>query len=114
MYRTGDLVRLDEDLGMYEFRGRLGDQVKVRGNRVELGEVEAALRAAPGVRAAAARLVGEELWGYVTGEPDLGRVRAHVAGELPGYAVPGRLVPLAELPLNANGKLDRAALPDRR
>ncbi|MGV0358724.1 amino acid adenylation domain-containing protein [Corynebacterium mastitidis] len=114
MYRTGDLVRLDEDLGMYEFRGRLGDQVKVRGNRVELGEVEAALRVAPGVRAAAARLVGEELWGYVTGEPDLGRVRAHVAGELPGYAVPGRLVSLAELPLNANGKLDRAALPDRR
>ncbi|MEK0373702.1 amino acid adenylation domain-containing protein [Corynebacterium mastitidis] len=114
MYRTGDLVRLDKELGMYEFRGRLGDQVKVRGNRVELGEVEAALRAAPGVRAAAARLVGEELWGYVTGEPDLGQVRAHVAGELPGYAVPGRLVPLAELPLNANGKLDRAALPDRR
>ncbi|KQB83089.1 amino acid adenylation domain-containing protein [Corynebacterium oculi] len=118
-YRTGDLVRFDPALGMYEFRGRLGDQVKVRGNRVELGEVEAALRAAPGVRGAAARLVGEELWGYVTGASQgnpvgLPAVRAHLEGALPAYAVPTHLVPLDALPLSANGKLDRRALPTQR
>ncbi|WPF65769.1 MULTISPECIES: amino acid adenylation domain-containing protein [unclassified Corynebacterium] len=114
-YRTGDLVRFDEALGMYEFRGRLGDQVKVRGNRVELGEVEAALRAAPGVSGAAARLVGEELWGYVTGASHVApEVRAHLERELPAYAVPTHLVPLDSLPLSANGKLDRSALPTQR
>ncbi|KQB83982.1 amino acid adenylation domain-containing protein [Corynebacterium lowii] len=119
-YRTGDLVRFDTGLGMYEFRGRLGDQVKVRGNRVELGEVEAALRAVPGVSNAAARLVGEELWGYVTGidlataASDAEGVRAQVADALPAYAVPGHIVVMEALPVSANGKLDRAALPQQR
>ncbi|MBC3185626.1 amino acid adenylation domain-containing protein [Corynebacterium sp. zg-331] len=114
MYRTGDLVRFDEELGMYEFRGRIGEQVKVRGNRVELGEVEATLLGAPGVTGAACLLVGEELWGYVTGEVDPDRVRAHLRGVLPGYAVPGRLVRLERLPLGRNGKLDKSALPQQR
>lgn len=114
-YRTGDLVRFDAELGMYEFRGRLGDQIKVRGNRVELGEVEAALRAVSGVTGAAARLVGEELWGYVTGAScALAEVRAQVERVLPAYAVPTHLVVLDSLPLSANGKLDRSALPTQR
>ncbi len=118
LYRTGDLVRWRPD-GRIEFLGRRDGQVKVRGFRVELGEVEAALARAPGVRAAAvaARPDGEskELVGYVVwegpGEGDLGALRGALAGRLPPYMIPSRLVVLDTLPLNANGKVDRGGLP---
>ncbi|WP_406044088.1 amino acid adenylation domain-containing protein [Micromonospora sp. NBC_00898] len=110
MYRTGDLVRYRADGGL-EFLGRRDQQVKVRGHRLELGEVEAALRAVPGVREAAAALHGDHLLGYVTGDADAEQVRARLATMLPGYAVPSAVLVLPALPMTPNGKLDRSALP---
>ncbi|MBW4716879.1 non-ribosomal peptide synthase/polyketide synthase [Saccharothrix sp. SC076] len=115
MYRTGDLARWTAD-GVVEFLGRVDHQVKLRGFRIELGEVEAALTAAPGVRAAAVVLregVGGEpaLVGYLVGTPDLAAVRRSALSALPEYMLPSAFVVLDELPLSANGKLDRKALP---
>ncbi|MFH0521477.1 amino acid adenylation domain-containing protein [Streptomyces sp. M41] len=107
MYRTGDLARWRSD-GAVEFLGRIDDQVKVRGYRIELGEVRAALVARPGVVDAAV-IVSEEdqrLIAYVVGEvPDL-------TDALPEYMIPSAFVQLDAIPLTANGKLDRRALPD--
>jgi amino acid adenylation domain-containing protein len=118
MYRTGDMVRRRSD-GVLEFIGRADDQVKIRGFRVELGEVEAALTALPGVRQAVAHTHVQDgdtaLVGYVVpsgGPLDLARLRQTLADRVPGYLVPGHLVELADVPLGPNGKLDRAALPD--
>ncbi|MFE6775104.1 non-ribosomal peptide synthase/polyketide synthase [Streptomyces sp. NPDC057702] len=117
MYRTGDLARRRVD-GTVEFRGRADDQVKVRGFRVEPGEVEGVLAAHPGVRDAAV-VAREEHHGakrlvaYVVGEEglDIEDVRAHAERALPDYLVPSAFVTLAALPLSAHGKVDRAALP---
>ncbi|MEV7098319.1 amino acid adenylation domain-containing protein [Amycolatopsis sp. NPDC051045] len=114
LYRTGDLVRRRPD-GELEFLGRVDDQVKVRGFRIELGEVDAALARCAGVRAAAAAVRrdaqgGQRLVGYVVGETE--RVRAECGQWLPAYAVPTEIVTLDALPVNAAGKLDRAALPE--
>ncbi|MCZ1070320.1 non-ribosomal peptide synthetase [Rhodococcus sp. A5(2022)] len=103
--------------GALEYVGRADDQVKIRGFRVELGEVEAALGAVPGVDAAVvvahtdARAV-RRLVGYVTGTADPGVVRASVAARLPDYLVPAVILPLPVLPTTANGKVDRKALPE--
>ncbi|WET82701.1 amino acid adenylation domain-containing protein [Amycolatopsis sp. QT-25] len=113
MYRTGDLVRWVPGRGL-EYLGRRDGQVKVRGHRVELGEVEAALVAVPGVRAAAAAVRGPRLVGYVVGEVDPDEVRAELAGRVPEHLVPAAVVVLDTLPLTANGKIDRAALPAPR
>ena len=114
VYRTGDLVRWLPG-GELEYVGRADDQVKLRGFRIEPGEVEAALAACPGVSAAAVVVQGDgaarRLVGYVTGtatEPD---ARAFAARRLPAHMVPARVVVLDALPLTANGKVDRAALP---
>jgi amino acid adenylation domain-containing protein len=112
-YRTGDIVR--ELIDGYEFLGRRDDQVKVAGRRVELGEIEAQLRSAPGVTAAAAAVrktaAGNTvLVGYVTGDVDPSRVRAQAAERLPDGIVP-LIVPLDALPLASSGKLARDALP---
>ncbi|MDX3225470.1 non-ribosomal peptide synthase/polyketide synthase [Streptomyces sp. ME19-01-6] len=115
MYRTGDVVRWAGE-GALEFLGRADDQVKIRGHRIELGEVEAHLRARPGVTDAVASAVpGPEgrprLVGYVVGAPDPGAVRRALGEALPEYMVPSVVVGLDSLPLTPNGKVDRKALP---
>ncbi|WP_211225471.1 non-ribosomal peptide synthetase [Amycolatopsis nigrescens] len=111
LYRTGDLARWSP-AGQLEFLGRVDDQVKIRGFRIELGEVEAALLRHPEV-ANAAVVLDETgaLAAFVTG-PGAGpaALTAHVESLLPSYMVPSSVVVLDELPLNANGKLDRQAL----
>ncbi|TSD82757.1 AMP-binding protein, partial [Mycobacterium sp. KBS0706] len=113
MYRSGDLVRRRGD-GAIEYLGRLDHQVKLRGLRIELGEIEAGLRAYPGVRDAVVVLRDGRLVGYVAGDvaPDEGELKQHLSALVPEYMVPSRLLWLNRLPLSANGKLDRKALPD--
>ncbi|MDT0528003.1 amino acid adenylation domain-containing protein [Micromonospora sp. DSM 115977] len=114
MYRSGDLVRRRAD-GTIEFVGRADDQVKVRGFRVEPGEVEAALRHVPGVREAAVLLREDapgdaHLVGYLVGDVTAEAAREQLRRRLPEHLVPTRWVVLERLPLTANGKLDRRAL----
>src|SRR5204863_8100904 len=87
-------------------------QVKLRGLRIELGEVESVLADFAGVRGAVVTVVADRLIGYVAGEVEAAGVRAHAARVLPGYMVPAIVVVLNALPLTPNGKLDRRALPD--
>jgi amino acid adenylation domain-containing protein len=111
LYRTRDLGRRLPS-GDIQYLGRLDQLVKIRGFRIELGEVEATVGAAPGVVHAAALARDEQLVVFYTSERELvtGELRAHVATRLPPHAVPNRFVHLAELPRNANGKIDRGAL----
>ncbi|MEV4050072.1 amino acid adenylation domain-containing protein [Amycolatopsis sp. NPDC049688] len=119
LYRTGDVVRHGPD-GLLEFRGRADDQIKIRGFRVELGEIEAALAAEPDVRQAAAVLRGRgadaRLIGYAVPAPgtdlDPADLRRRLRGRLPDYMVPSGIVVLPAMPLGDNAKVDRAALPD--
>jgi amino acid adenylation domain-containing protein len=122
LYRTGDLGRRRED-GAIEFLGRRDEQVKVRGFRVELGEVEAALARHPGVRATAAAapelaagergLVAYAVVARANGSqpPDADALRAWLAARLPEPMVPAAVVLLDALPLTPSGKVDRRALP---
>ncbi|MFD7137778.1 amino acid adenylation domain-containing protein, partial [Streptomyces sp. NPDC059894] len=110
MYRTGDLARWSAD-GRLEFVGRADEQVKIRGFRVELGEVEAALAAHPGVGRVAVVVRDGRLIGYVVGDVDGEDVRAFATSRLPEYMVPSAVVVLDAFPLTVNGKIDRAALP---
>ncbi|GAA2784065.1 hypothetical protein GCM10010521_73150 [Streptomyces rameus] len=135
MYRTGDLVRWTAD-GRLRFAGRADDQVKLRGFRIEPGEIESALRRSPLVRdavvavratetpgapardgmqeapAAPARLVAYVVPARPSGAGlPVGELRLHLAGLLPPHMVPSVFVPLDRLPLTPNGKTDRRALP---
>ncbi|MFJ9419578.1 amino acid adenylation domain-containing protein, partial [Streptomyces sp. NPDC101227] len=119
MYRTGDLVRWTA-AGMLEFLGRGDDQVKVRGFRIEPGEIEAALAAHPDVAravvvATAGRNGAKQLAGYAVPRPgatlDAAALRAHLSATLPDHMVPARYAVLDALPLTPNGKVDRRALP---
>ncbi len=118
MYRTGDAARFTED-GLIEFLGRRDDQVKIRGFRVELGEVETALAAQPGVRQAVVicreDAPGDKrLVGYLVLGPEASsgqEIRRALAAALPAYMVPSVLMPLDAIPMSANGKVDRRALP---
>jgi amino acid adenylation domain-containing protein len=117
VYRTGDFGRM-LPCGEIEFLGRRDGQAKLHGNRIELGDVEAALLATPGVTAAAARLFqpargSPQLIGYVVCDRAVpaGAVRETAAARLPAYMIPSHVVAIERLPLTANGKVDRAALP---
>jgi acyl carrier protein len=119
MYRSGDLARLRRD-GELELLGRSDDQLKIRGFRVEPAEVEIALRRHPRVRdclVLGRDFPGEDrrLVAYVIpaegAAPDAAELQAHLGEGLPGYMVPAHVVTLERFPLNANGKIDRTALP---
>ncbi|GAA2000423.1 hypothetical protein GCM10009799_29700 [Nocardiopsis rhodophaea] len=119
LYRTGDLARWRPD-GVIEYLGRNDDQIKIRGQRVEPGEIEAALLAHPDVGEAAIAVYGDDarqrIAAYVAAAPggrsvDRGEIRAHAAQRLPEYMVPAAVTVLDRFPISANGKLDRAALP---
>jgi thioesterase domain-containing protein/acyl carrier protein len=117
MYRTGDLGRFRVD-GALDYLGRNDFQVKVRGYRIELGEIEATLATHPAVRQAVVVAYEEapgdqRLVAYVTSDspPAFDDLRAHLRAKLPEYMVPGRFLVLDRLPLTANNKVDRKALP---
>ncbi|OYT81438.1 non-ribosomal peptide synthetase [Pseudomonas sp. PGPPP2] len=122
LYRTGDLARRRSD-GVLEYVGRIDHQVKIRGYRIELGEIEARLHEQPQVRDAAVGVQegvnGKHLVGYLVAADEtlnpserLDRIKQHLRAELPEYMVPLHWLWLDRLPLNANGKLDRKALPE--
>ncbi|HEX7334472.1 MAG TPA: amino acid adenylation domain-containing protein, partial [Pyrinomonadaceae bacterium] len=119
LYRTGDLVRYRED-GAIEYMGRVDHQVKLRGFRIELGEIEAVLRRHPEVEEAVVMLSGDgpdqnkRLVAYLVSErePNVSHYQTYLRERLPEYMVPAVFVRLEQLPLTANGKLDRGRLPD--
>ena len=118
LYASGDLVRYLPD-GDLQFIGRNDNQIKIRGFRIELGEIEAVLRRQPAVDEAVVVVrgtgVARELVAYVVWAPgqaaEWERLREYLRARVPGYMVPGAFVALEQLPLTANGKIDRAALP---
>ncbi|RQZ89801.1 amino acid adenylation domain-containing protein [Burkholderia cepacia] len=114
MYRTGDLARRRAD-GALDYLGRVDTQVKLRGQRIEPGEIEALLRAAPGVNDAVVIVRDEQLVGYVArGDAaplDRAALLDSLRAQLPAYMVPSQLVELDALPVTPNGKCDRHALP---
>ncbi|GGW11093.1 non-ribosomal peptide synthetase [Streptomyces libani subsp. rufus] len=119
MYRTGDLVRWSAD-GELHFVGRADDQIKIRGFRVEPAEIEALLTAHPAVAEAVVslyqdagrkRLAAHLVPAAGTDLPGATELRAHLAAALPDYMLPAAFVTVAELPLTANGKVDRRRLP---
>lgn len=120
LYKTGDLVRWRAD-GCLELLGRMDFQVKLRGLRVELGEVEAALKEQAGVAEAVAAVradaaSGQRLVGYVVEaaghKVNTGELRRQLQRRMPEYLVPSAIVVLERLPLSANGKVDRRSLPE--
>lgn len=127
MYRTGDIAAWTEvgERRLLHFLGRIGDQVKIRGNRVELGEVESRMRDLPGIHQAAVIVdqggnptgtTGAALVGFVVMEDgahlDPNALAAEMGTLVPAYMVPSRIVAIDVLPMNLNGKLDRRALAD--
>jgi amino acid adenylation domain-containing protein/non-ribosomal peptide synthase protein (TIGR01720 family) len=115
LYTSGDLARWMED-GNLEFFGREDSQIKIRGFRVELGEIEVTLLQHGGVRNCAVLMKtaggGKQLVAYVSGEAKVEELKHYLKARLPEYMVPAIYVMLPELPLNTNGKVDRRALPE--
>ncbi|HVG07740.1 MAG TPA: amino acid adenylation domain-containing protein, partial [Thermoanaerobaculia bacterium] len=109
LYRTGDRVRW-RAYGALEFQGRLDGQIKIRGFRVEPGEVEAALLASPGVSRGAVAVIDKNLAAFWVGEAQADDLRAWLRERLPEPMVPSLFVPVPDLPLTPNGKVDRRAL----
>jgi amino acid adenylation domain-containing protein len=119
LYRTGDLVRYLNS-GVIEFLGRIDQQVKIRGFRIELGEIETILGEHPSVRQCAVTAWSENsgpkrLAAYLVAKngspPDASELRTYLQQRMPEYMVPSFFVPINELPLSPNGKVNRAALP---
>ena len=118
LYRTGDLVRQRAD-GLVEYLGRIDHQVKIRGFRIELGEIETRLLEHTAVREAVVLALdspsGKQLVAYLVSDEEQGALREslknHLKAQLPDYMVPAHLIVLDSMPLTANGKLDRRALP---
>jgi len=115
LYRSGDRVRYLKD-GRLEFLGRIDNQVKIRGYRIELGEIEAALRECPGVRdavvlASTSDRNQPQLVAYVVSIATAQDLKQTLASRLPSYLVPASIMVLEQIPLTANGKVDRRALP---
>ncbi|MBJ2223683.1 MULTISPECIES: non-ribosomal peptide synthetase [Pseudomonas] len=119
LYRTGDLVRQRAD-GLVEYLGRIDHQVKIRGFRIELGEIETRLLEHEAVREAVVLALdapsGKQLVAYLVSDAEHAALRdalkAHLKAQLPDYMVPAHLIVLQSMPLTANGKLDRRALPE--
>jgi amino acid adenylation domain-containing protein len=117
VYRTGDLARLRPD-GEIEFLGRIDHQVKIRGFRIELGEIESLLLRHPSVGECAVLARGQGDNAYLCaytvsgGDTDVQTLKDYLAASLPDYMIPTYFVPLDQLPVTANGKLDRRALPE--
>jgi acyl-CoA synthetase (AMP-forming)/AMP-acid ligase II len=118
-YKTGDLTRYEEVTG-FRFLGRIDDQVKVRGHRVELAEVEVALRQASGADLVAAvawpvtAMGGDGIVGFIcSATGTVASIRERCAALLPTYMVPRRVVLLEEMPINTSGKIDRRSLFER-
>ncbi|QUS15474.1 amino acid adenylation domain-containing protein [Bacillus velezensis] len=113
MYQTGDIARWTED-GLVEWLGRSDGQVKVRGYRIEPGEIEAAIRRIDGIREAAVTARNEHgdtaLYAYIEGR-ESDDVRAELATRLPVYMMPAQFIEVSEWPVTPSGKLDRRALP---
>ncbi len=113
MYQTGDIARWTED-GLVEWLGRSDGQVKVRGYRIEPGEIEAAIRRIDGIREAAVTARTEHgetaLYAYIEGRKS-DDVRAELATRLPAYMMPAQFIEMSEWPVTPSGKLDRRTLP---
>ena len=119
MYRTGDLVRYRSD-GKLECLGRIDHQLKIRGYRIELGEIESVLGSHPGIKAGAVVLredvAGEkQLVAYAVAKEDIrpssGELRAYLKARIPDWMVPSSIILIEQMPMTANGKVDRKALP---
>jgi acyl carrier protein len=117
MYRTGDLARYRVD-GQIQLLGRTDHQIKLRGHRIEPGEIEVVIERHPAVRQAVVVVDGEgssrQLVAYIRytdASQDVDQIRSWLRERLPDYMVPGVLVPLDEFPLTPNGKIDRKRLP---
>ncbi|MEM9719534.1 MAG: amino acid adenylation domain-containing protein, partial [Bacteroidota bacterium] len=116
MYRTGDLARWLRN-GQIEFLGRNDDQIKLRGIRIELGEIENQLTEFPSIKEGVILAKGETINKYLVAyyiadqDIDIPKLKSYLLKNLPEYMVPSYFIPLDEMPLNTNGKLDRKALP---
>ncbi|MEO7079151.1 MAG: non-ribosomal peptide synthetase, partial [Rhodococcus sp. (in: high G+C Gram-positive bacteria)] len=114
LYRTGDLVRWVEQRNAreLEYLGRVDSQVKIRGHRVELAEVEAALLRHPDVEQACVLGHGHSLAAYIAGDTDAGVVREFLTRTIPAYMVPSSVTVVDTLPMSISGKVDARALPE--
>ena len=115
-YRSGDLVRIREN-GDIEYHGRIDNQVKLRGLRVELGEIESVIGSYPGIRSCIVIVIKKEteyLAAYFTADSviDIEDLKAHLASQLTAYMIPQAFMQLEEMPLTANGKIDKKSLPE--
>ncbi|AIG26780.1 non-ribosomal peptide synthetase [Brevibacillus laterosporus] len=113
IYRTGDFVRISQD-GQLEYLGRIDQQVKIRGYRIELGEIETRMLQYPGVKEAVVTAFDTNLCAYYVATEELSDVglRQYLNSQLPPFMVPTFFIQLDSLPLTANGKVDRRALPE--
>lgn len=122
MYRTGDVAKWSLHRDGLEFLGRSDDQVKLRGQRIELGEIDSLLESFPNVSQAITLAVqnpnisttegdSRQLVSYVVGTVDPGRIREKLSAQLPSFMVPIKIIPVDEFPISSSGKLDKRSLP---